>query len=125
VSASLFIVAAACGALGCVARFVVDSAVRARWTSNAPVGTMLVNVTGSLLFGLVAGFATRNSHAVTAAVIVGTGFCGGLTTFSAISFETTRLAQAHKWALALAVPVATAALSLTMAIVGIWFGSGS
>jgi CrcB protein len=115
--------AAALGTLGCVVRFVVDGMARARWSSDAPFGTIMVNVVGSFVFGLLAGLATRDPQAATAAVIVGTGFCGGLTTFSAISFETTRLAQARRWSLAISVPLITALLSLFVALAGTWLGS--
>lgn len=122
-SAPVFALAAVFGALGCVVRFVVDGMMRSRWSSDVPIGTIAVNVVGSLVFGVLAGLAIGDAGAGTAATIVGTGFCGGLTTFSAISFETIRLAQARRWSLAAGVSVLTALVSLVAALAGMWLGS--
>ncbi|SCF22848.1 camphor resistance protein CrcB [Micromonospora viridifaciens] len=76
-------------ALGAPLRYLTDRAVQARHDSVFPWGTLTVNVAGSLLLGAVAGVPT--SPAVTA--LVGTGFCGALTTWSTLSYETLRLAR--------------------------------
>lgn len=77
-------------AVGAPTRYLVDRAFRARFGSGFPWGTAAVNVVGCLLLGLVAG-----SRAVPAAVVslVGTGFCGALTTYSTFSWEALRLAE--------------------------------
>ncbi|MCW3815243.1 fluoride efflux transporter CrcB [Micromonospora sp. DR5-3] len=76
-------------ALGAPLRYLTDRAVQARHGSPFPWGTLTVNVAGSLLLGAVA--AVPASPAVTA--LVGTGFCGALTTWSTLSYETLRLAR--------------------------------
>jgi fluoride exporter len=81
------------GSLGALTRFAVDIAVRARVTRRVPLGTLVINLTGSLILGLVAGFVLFHSAPGRLEVVAGTGFCGGYTTFSTASFETVRLAQ--------------------------------
>lgn len=55
---------------------------------NLPYGTLLVNVMGSLLIGLVIGYAVKStSLSETNMLLIATGFCGGFTTFSAFTLE--------------------------------------
>jgi CrcB protein len=81
------------GALGAVARFVVDGAVRRRGLDEFPWATLLINVTGSLLLGVVTGLVLFRGRPDDLRLVLGTGFCGGYTTFSTATFETVRLAQ--------------------------------
>jgi CrcB protein len=81
---------ACCGALGAVTRFRVDSAVSARLPGDFPLGTLVVNLTGSFGLGILVGAAV--SHDV--AFLLGTGFAGGYTTFSTWMVESERLGEA-------------------------------
>jgi CrcB protein len=85
-------------ALGAPLRYLTDRAIQARHDTVFPWGTFTVNITGSLVLGFLAGLPTN--PAITA--LIGTGFCGALTTYSTFSYETLRLAQqrAHFYALA-------------------------
>ncbi|WP_432824669.1 fluoride efflux transporter CrcB [Dactylosporangium sp. CA-092794] len=76
-------------AVGAPLRYLTDRAIQAKHDSVFPWGTMTVNVAGSALLGLVAGLPAN--PALTA--LLGTGFCGALTTYSTFSYETLRLAQ--------------------------------
>ena len=58
-----------------------------------PLGILLVNWAGSLLLGACSGWALSGATLA----LVGTGFCGGLTTFSTFGFETVRLAEDGSW----------------------------
>ncbi|GAA4575381.1 fluoride efflux transporter CrcB [Micromonospora coerulea] len=81
-------------ALGAPLRYLTDRAVQARHDSPFPWGTLTVNVAGSLLLGAIAAIPAE--AAVTA--LVGTGFCGALTTWSTLSYETLRLTrQGARW----------------------------
>jgi CrcB protein len=84
---------AGAGAAGAVARFLVDGAVRRRRAGPLPLGTVLINITGSFLLGLLTGLVLYHSAPSTLTLVAGTGFCGGYTTFSTSSFETVRLIQ--------------------------------
>ncbi|MDS1114294.1 CrcB family protein [Gordonia westfalica] len=83
----------AAGALGAVTRFVVDGAVKWRWPTITPWGTFVINVTGSALLGVLAGLVLFHGAPHELQAILGTGFCGGYTTFSTASFEVVRLAE--------------------------------
>ncbi|WP_433061929.1 fluoride efflux transporter CrcB [Dactylosporangium sp. CS-033363] len=76
-------------AVGAPARYLTDRFVQSRHDSAFPWGTLTVNVCGSLLLGLLAGLPANT--VVTA--LLGTGFCGALTTYSTFSYETLRLAR--------------------------------
>lgn len=81
------------GSIGAVARFVVDGVIRARVDSRVPVGTIVINLTGSLLLGVLTGLVLHHVAPSSLTLVAGTGFCGGYTTFSTSSFETVRLVQ--------------------------------
>ncbi len=81
------------GGAGAVARFVVDGSLRTRIDALVPAGTVVINLSGSLLLGLLTGLVLYHSMPGTVSVVAGTGFCGGYTTFSTASLETVRLIQ--------------------------------
>jgi CrcB protein len=58
-----------------------------------PWGTLVINVSGSFLLGLLAGLALFHGFPATARVILGTGLCGAYTTFSTFTYETVRLVE--------------------------------
>ena len=78
------------GALGAVARFRLDSAVSARLPGDFPLGTLVVNLSGSFALGVLVGASV--THRV--AFLLGTGFMGGYTTFSTWMVESERLGEA-------------------------------
>ena len=77
--------------VGAPMRYLTDRLVQSRHDSVFPWGTLAVNVAGSLVLGAVAGLGVAGTSPVY--VLVGTGFCGALTTYSTFSYETIRLAQ--------------------------------
>jgi CrcB protein len=81
------------GAAGAVARYVVDGVVTDRTNGRFVWGTFVINVTGSLLLGLVTGLGLNHGFPRTPRLILGTGFCGAYTTFSTFTFETVRLLE--------------------------------
>jgi fluoride exporter len=89
VGALTWVGVAVLGALGALARFRVDSAVSARFPSDFPVGTLVVNLTGAFALGVLLGAAIPHR----AALVLGTGFMGGYTTFSTWMVESERLGE--------------------------------
>lgn len=110
------------GGLGAVARFVVDGVVRSRSTATVPLGTAVVNVTGSFALGLVTGLVLASAAPDAVRTVVGTGFLGGYTTFSTASFETVRLVQLHRHGAAAAYGLGTLAATTGVAALGLWLG---
>ena len=96
--------------VGAPARYLADRAIQARHGSVFPWGTLSVNVFASLVLGLTAG---AGSHVdANLDLLIGTGFCGALSTYSTFSFETMRLAHDGNRAYA----AANVALSLVAGI---------
>lgn len=81
------------GAVGAPARYVTDRVVQSRHDQVFPWGTLTVNVAGSLVLGVLLGLSAVHVLPPWAYALVGTGFCGALTTFSTFSFETLRLLE--------------------------------
>lgn len=107
------------GGLGAAARLWVDGTIRARGRTVLPVATITVNVTGSLLIGLIAGAHLHLGLPLTWRLLGATGFCGGYTTFSAAAVETVRLAQAGERGRALVNLLGTMLLTVAAAAAGI------
>jgi CrcB protein len=107
------------GALGAVCRYLTDRAFKSRFTGLFPGGTWTVNIAGSFLLGILAGIAWSGS-AVDVRTVVGVGFCGGLTTWSAASWETVRLAESGAYARALLNGVGGLAAACAAACLGLF-----
>ncbi|MDL9936816.1 fluoride efflux transporter CrcB [Gordonia sp. ABSL1-1] len=86
------------GAVGALARFVLDGVVSHRLARTGraagfPWATLVINVTGSLVIGVLAGLVIFHGTSENLKAVLGTGFCGGYTTFSTASFEAVRLVE--------------------------------
>ncbi|HEY6422820.1 MAG TPA: fluoride efflux transporter CrcB [Pseudonocardiaceae bacterium] len=77
------------GGAGSVLRFAVDGAISSRTHRSFPYGTLVVNLSGAVLLGLVTGLALSHD----AALLAGTAAVGSYTTFSTWMFESQRLAE--------------------------------
>lgn len=107
------------GAFGAGGRFVVDALIRSRGLDRFPWATLIINVTGSLLLGLVTGLVLFRGTADDVRLVIGTGFCGGYTTFSTASFETVRLAQRGAVTAAIGYALATAVATVGFGALGL------
>lgn len=109
--------------VGAPTRYLVDAWVRSRHDSPMPWGTFLVNATGSLVLGLAAGLASEGTLPSWALTLVGTGFCGALTTFSTFSYETVRLVDDGRWRTAALNVVSSLAVGLGACALGWLLGT--
>ena len=107
------------GSVGAVTRFVVDSSLRARFATPLPWPTVLINVTGSLLLGILTGAVLFHDAPTTMLTIAGIGFCGGYTTFSTTSVDSVRLIAQHRYAGAATIAFGTLATTLVAAAAGL------
>jgi CrcB protein len=112
------------GAIGALARYLVDRSVRRRLGANPrwrdwPIGTLIINLTGSLLLGFVTGLVLYHDAPATALLLVGTGFCGGYTTYSTFAFESVGLSARHEQGAAVAYVAVSIAGGLVAAAVGL------
>ncbi|MES0835731.1 fluoride efflux transporter FluC [Nocardiopsis tropica] len=114
---------ALCGGLGAAARFLVDGAVRNRWTTTLPWATLFINTSGSLLLGALTGAVMFHGAAPVWAGPAGMGICGGYTTFSTAMVETVHLAQHRGRPHALANIALTAVVPVLAAAAG--FGAAA
>lgn len=81
------------GAVGAPLRYVVDAWFRLRRPGAFPWGTLAVNVAGTLVLGFVGALVATSAAPGWVNTLVGTGFCGALTTFSTFSVENVRLLE--------------------------------
>ena len=81
------------GMIGAPARYLTDRFVQARHDSVLPWGTFTVNMAGSAMLGFLLGAERHLGLPPLVFALLGTGFCGGLTTFSTFGYETLRLLE--------------------------------
>ncbi len=115
----IVVLLAVAGGLGAGSRFVVDGLLRSWLRTALPVGTMIINVTGSFLLGLLVGLVLTHHAVPDLQTVLGTGFMGGYTTFSTASFETVRLIQTGRIVFALVNGVGTLVLTVGAAAGGL------
>ena len=111
------------GALGSVGRFWIGGIVSARFGESFPLGTLVINITGSFLIGIFAAFADPESplpsrSRILIIQLLMTGVCGGYTTFSSFSLQTLRLLQDRQWLYA----GGNVLLSVVLCLIGVWLG---
>jgi CrcB protein len=113
---------AGAGGLGAASRLMVDGLIRNRVRIAYPLGTTVINASGSLLLGFITGLTLSLVLSADWKTVLGTGLMGGYTTFSTASFETVRLLQERRWVAALTNGIGMLALSIALACLGLWIG---
>ena len=105
-------------AVGGASRFALSSFIQQR-AGTFPVGTLIVNITGSLALGFLLRYALGSTSvsAETRALLT-TGFCGGYTTFSTFSYETMQLVEDGDYRRAGTYVVLSVVLSLVATFLG-------
>lgn len=107
-------------AVGAPSRWLLDQAVQSRHRGVFPLGTLVINVIGSLLLGLLLGAQTWGAAGPHLVSLAGTGFCGGFTTFSAFGYESVQLTERRLFGSAFVNVAGSLALGLLAAYAG-WY----
>lgn len=108
------------GAIGAGARHLTGRAALALWGPGFPWGTLIVNLLGGMLMGLLAGWlAARASGDEALRYLLGVGVLGGFTTFSAFSLETANMLQRGDYGVALFYILASVAGSILALFAGL------
>ncbi|MFD7629182.1 fluoride efflux transporter CrcB [Streptomyces sp. NPDC059851] len=106
------------GAVGAPLRYLTDRAVQARHDALFPWGTFVVNATACLLLGVLTGAALAGAASSRWILLLGTGLCGALSTYSTFSYETLRLAETGRRFLAVANVAASVLAGLGAVVLG-------
>ncbi|GII57579.1 putative fluoride ion transporter CrcB 2 [Planotetraspora thailandica] len=104
--------------VGAPLRYLTDRAIQVRHDTVFPWGTFVVNIFGCLVLGLLTGAVAAGAASSTVQLLLGTGLCGALTTYSTFSYETLRLAETGARFFAVANVVASVVAGLGAAFVG-------
>jgi CrcB protein len=108
------------GAIGTLARYGLQGVVQVRAGGAFPYGTLLVNLSGCFLLGLI-GQLTMNRMVVSADVrmAIAVGFFGGYTTFSSFGWETAKMLEDGEWLRASTYVSASVVAGLLLSVAGI------
>jgi CrcB protein len=109
------------GALGTLARFWISGLVAARFGETFPLGTLVINVSGSFIIGFFAALTSPDSALLVRPEFRNffmIGVCGGYTTFSSFSLQTLTLAREGEWFWA----GGNIVLSVVLSLAAVWLG---
>ncbi len=115
----VWVAVALIGGAGSLARFLVDGAISSAVGRDFPFGTMVVNISGAVILGLLTGLALGHDEAL----LAGTAAVGSYTTFSTWMLETQRLAEERQYRKAIANVVISLVLGVAAAAVGRLIGA--
>ena len=110
------------GALGALARYLLGRFVTEKYGSQIPYGTLIINVSGALVIGLLFALAGRQLISLGLQAILATGFLGGYTTFSTMNWENFQLAREGKMRISMLYLRGSLLLGLGAAAAGIFLG---
>jgi CrcB protein len=107
------------GALGSVARYLLGAFIQDRVATALPVGTLVINVVGSVLLGFFVQVGLESAaFSPEIRFFLTTGFCGGFTTFSTFSYETLKLVEDGEYGTASLYVTSSVVLSLVGCAIG-------
>ena len=111
---------AAFGAIGTLARYGLQGLVQVRTGGTFPYGTLLINLSGCFLLGLI-GQLTLNRMVIPPdwRVAIAVGFFGGYTTFSSFGWETAKMLEDGEWLPATTYVAASVVIGLLLSVAGI------
>lgn len=111
------------GAIGAAVRFKLGDFINKRWNPNQkllgfPLGTWVINISGSFLLGVVANLHLTSSIEDWVWYLIGVGFCGAYTTFSTFGYETIRLIEEQKVSIAFLYVLSSLVMGVVSASIG-------
>lgn len=107
------------GACGAVARYWLGSLISARWPMQFPLGTYVINVTGSFIIGFfLTTIGERAAVHPNWRLLIAVGFVGAYTTFSTFEYETLKLIEEGRMLTA----ALNVILSVTVGLIAVWLG---
>ncbi len=107
------------GGLGAITRYMLDRAIMGRLTTEFPIGTLVINLSGAFLLGIVVGLGTRGLLPTNVSIAIGDGFIGAYTTFSTLTFESLALASEGSISFGVVNMLGTVVLATFLAYLGI------
>ena len=106
--------------LGGIFRYLLTQFVQTRILSEFPLGTLLVNITGSFVIGIIFGLAAKFSFGPEWRFFLMTGILGGFTTFSSFSLEIVNLMRSNQLVLAMLYLTGSILLSVPFTFLGLY-----
>ncbi len=107
------------GGAGSLARYIAGTAIATRFASLFPVGTMVINVTGSFLIGLLMTVIVERTPHPNWRLLLVVGFLGGYTTFSSFEWETFSAVRGGNWWIGIVNVVG----SVVLGYAAVWLGA--
>ncbi|NEM98321.1 fluoride efflux transporter CrcB [Pontibacter burrus] len=106
--------------IGGVGRYLLSQLIQSKSLTQFPVGTLVVNIVGCFLIGIVFGLFAKGTLSDEWRLFLATGVLGGFTTFSAFSGETISLLQGGQYWPAIVYVLASVLLGLLATFIGLW-----
>lgn len=111
------------GLIGSIARYVTIRTIDEKFNSIFPYGTLVVNLVGSFILGVVYMLASKKlGMSENLRIFLGAGFCGGLTTFSTFAWENASLLQGKNFGTAGIYILGSVFLGIISVFLGMWTG---
>ncbi len=111
------------GAIGAVSRYLVGRCIAERVSSAFPLGTLVINLTGAFLIGVLSSLVGHRVISTSQQVLLATGFLGGYTTFSTFSWEGVQLARSGRTVSSMLYLGGSLVLGLACAALGLLVGN--
>jgi CrcB protein len=119
---SLFLVGIG-GAVGSIARYGLSLSINTKFSSSLPLGTLIVNIIGCFIIGILFGLAAKQQWTNNdILMLVGTGFCGGFTTFSTFALENISLFDKQQTSSAIVYTIVSLILGIGLCKLGFLLG---
>lgn len=110
------------GCCGALTRYLLGRFIAERVSPQFPLGTFIINISGAFVIGLLAALATHKLLSLTAQAVLATGFLGGYTTFSTMSWEGVQLGRGGSTVRSLLYLGGSALLGFLAALLGLVIG---